>query len=208
MLQPSTYAYRSDALENSAVDDTPNCAETDLDGIMYTSCNLPGLILTDTLLGPAQFEADSNSYYHWTKTRTNQILFTFPTNVSVFMLQLHFYTDHDNGIALPKTRLYLVDDSFRVSDTVDESSSSTRSFTIDAHPGESGVNERINVSRRLTDPFQNRTTKILLRIDQDKNALAVSEIRFCTGEPIFYKLTPHVVDFTQSTNGLSSDLIP
>lgn len=181
LLTPSSYAYRTDALLNSVVDDTLNCRESEL-GIMYTNCSHP-IILTDSLLGPAQFNvADSSPYYHWNKENPrNQILFTFPTSVSVSVLQLYFYTDKDNGIALPKTRLSLVNDSFQVSDTIDEST--TSSFTIDAVIGGDGENRLTNVSRRLTGQFQRMTTQVLLRIEGDKvYALALSEIKFCTGE--------------------------
>lgn len=185
LLRPSSYSYRTDALVNSAVDD--NCEEEDIDGIMYTTCNDPNLVLADTLLGPAQFdESDSSSYYHWNKDMMNQVLFTFSSDVSVSRLQLHFYTARDSGIALPKTRLSLVNETFRVSDVLNES---TRSFTIDPILGEAGSNHLSNVSKQLTEIFQAMTTQILLRIESDKvYALALSEIKFCSGEKLFYMI--------------------
>ena len=103
----------------------------------------------------------------------NQILFTFPTDVLVSRVQLHFYTDRDNGTALPKTRLSLVNETFTAADTLNDS---IPSFTIDETVGEDGLN---NVSRNLTEQF---TPQILLRIEEHKvYALALSEIKFCTG---------------------------
>lgn len=176
-MQPSSYTYRSDALVNSAVDD--DCEEEeDNDGTAYTTCTSPNLLLTDTLLGPTQFnESDSSTYYLWNKDRSNPILFTFPTAVSITGVQLYFYTDSDSGIALPKIRLSLVNETVTAADIPDDVT--TPSFTI---IGEVGSNSLNNISLSLPKIFQAITTQVLLRIEEDKvYALALSEIKFCSG---------------------------
>jgi hypothetical protein len=172
LQQPSSYTYSTDALVNSDVD--INCEN--VDGTSFTRCIPSNSILTDGQLGPAQFnESESSSYYHWDKTTTNQILFTFPEGVSICKLQLHFYSDRDRGIALPKTRISPVDETFTVSNTLSEFS-----ITIDLIIGGEGSNFRDNVTRTLMGNVT--TSQILLRIEEDKDyALALSEIKFCTG---------------------------
>lgn len=172
-LQPRSYTYRADALVNSDVDS--QCSEEDINGTTFTTCSSPHMILTDMTLGPDQFNAsDPSTYYHWNKDTMNQILFTFPTNVSVSRVQLHYYTNQGSGIALPKSRLTLVNDTFTAADTLNDS---IESFTIDEMTmGDEGLNI---ANRDLAGQF---TTQILLRVEEHKvYALALSEIKFCTG---------------------------
>ena len=165
------------------MDDNSDCTENTISSVAYTTCTHP-IVLTDLQLGPGQYDAgNSDTYYLWDKNTANQILFTFATPVSVSILQLHYYADRANGIALPKSRLSLVNASFNISDTLDDDIVS--SFTIGPIEASEGENMLQNFTRQLTEPFRANTTQILLRIEDDKDyALALSEIKFCTGENI------------------------
>ena len=172
MVFPVRYSYRADELENTDVDS--NCEENTA-GVV--TCQHPG-VLTDSQLGPAQFDADdSGVYYHWNKDRNSQILFTFEEDVVIYVYSLTYYSSQDDGIALPKTNLNLVDRNF----TVTDSHGVLPSLTSSQDFGQSGTNVLINTSRVLLPLFRNRTAQVLLRIDRDKEyALALTEVKFCT----------------------------
>ena len=50
--------------------------------------------------------------YMWNSGRTDQLLFIFPTRVSLTTITLHYYSDSDRG--LPRLRFYAVPDDFDV----------------------------------------------------------------------------------------------
>ncbi len=131
------------------------------------------IVLTDSSLGPENYNASDSSYYLFNNRELTQILFNFPRDVLLSTIQLHYYIDVTNEIALPKIRISLVD-NFQVSQTIGPS---IRSLTIDSVDARSELNGRI---ARLPEEFSISTTQVLLRIEDNKDySLALSEIEFC-----------------------------
>ena len=168
---PSSFAYSSNSLQNPSVDDNSNCSDRE----SFTFCSHP-IVLTDSSLGPDNYDATGSSYYLLNNDQMNQILFNFSRPVLLSTIELHYYIDVANEVALPKTRISLVND-FRVSEMLD---SSIRSLTIDPVDATPELNGRRISTARLVREFSAHTNQILLRVEDNTDyALALSEIRFC-----------------------------
>ncbi len=186
LVFPSSVSYRTGSLQNSAVDDVSNCNES----TQVTFCMQP-IVITDSSLGPENYDASGSSYYLLNNRELTQILFDFPRDVLLSTIQLHYYFDVTNEVALPKMRISLVE-NFQVSQTL---SSSIRSLTIDPIDASPELNGRSNITARLAGEFSARTTQILLRIEDNKDySLALSEIKFCeNGEfRLFLECMSHI----------------
>jgi hypothetical protein len=78
----------------------------------YTHCDGTQLKLTDSNFGQEQYQ--STDYYVWSTGSDEQLLFIFPTKVSLTTITLHYYNDSVHG--LPRLSFYAVPDDFDVWD--------------------------------------------------------------------------------------------
>ena len=118
-VYPSEYAYHDDSVTRSETG-SANCRR-------YPAGTLPGgnhpedfihcdgtkVILADSDIGLEQYSI--SDYYVWPIGRDGQLLFIFPTRVSLTTITLHYYSDSDRGF--PRLRFYAVPDNFDVWDT-------------------------------------------------------------------------------------------
>ena len=91
----------------------PQTAETGT--IAYTHCAGQQLKLSDSDRG-SNTQYTATCYYVWSTGSDGQLLFIFPTRVSMTTITLHYYSDSVRG--LPRLRFYAVPDDFDVWDAV------------------------------------------------------------------------------------------
>ncbi len=115
---PSEYAYR-DGSVNRAESPSAKCRNYPSDygeGAFvgnYVHCNGTPIRLIDSNLGREQYQY--TDYYVWIKSDGTQLLFIFPTRVSLTTITLHYYSDSIQGP--PRLRFYAVPDDFDAWDT-------------------------------------------------------------------------------------------
>ncbi len=116
----SEYAYRDDSV-NRAESVRANCREYQRGNFQevvhpedYIHCDGTRLRLTDSNIGSEQY--NSVAYYWWPPESDGQLLFIFPTRVSLTTITLHYYSDSVRG--LPRLRFYAVPDDFDVWDAL------------------------------------------------------------------------------------------
>ena len=78
----------------------------------YIHCDGTQLKLVDSDLGQEQYS--SSDHYEWSAGNGEQLLFIFPTRISLTTITLHYYSDSVRG--LPRLRFYAVSDDFDVWD--------------------------------------------------------------------------------------------
>ena len=118
-VYPSEYAYHDDSV-NRAERSSANCRRYppgSLQGLQteeYVHCDGTQLKLADSDVGLEQYS--SSDYYVWSAGRDGQLLFIFPTRVSLTTITLHYYSDSDRGLS--RLRFYAVPDDFDVWDAL------------------------------------------------------------------------------------------
>ena len=116
-IHPSEYAYRSDSA-NRAESVSANCRrypsgrQQEVFTNLYIHCDGSQLKLTDSDLGQEPYH--SPDYYVWYAGRDGQLLFIFPTRVSLTTITLYYYSDSVRG--LPRLSFYAVPDDFDIWD--------------------------------------------------------------------------------------------
>ena len=118
-VSPSEYAYRGDSVTR-AEGGSANCRSYPVGNYFpaglhaedYIHCNGTQLKLVDSNLGNEQY--NSGDYYIWPTGRDGQLLFIFPTRVSLTTITLHYYSDSVKG--LPRLTLYAAPEAFNVWD--------------------------------------------------------------------------------------------
>ncbi len=117
-VYPSEYAYQDDSVSRDE-STSANCRRYS-EGLsvgLYTSnyvhCDGTQLKLADSNLGRKQYSITDS--YQWSAGSNEQLLFIFPTRVSLTTITLHYYSDSHRG--LPRLRFYAVPDDFDVWDT-------------------------------------------------------------------------------------------
>ena len=114
-LYPSEYAYNDDSVDRTE-SPSANCRrysrylQPGLYTDQYIHCDGNQLKLTDSELGQEQYQA--TDYYQWNAGSRGQLLFIFPTRVSLTTITLHYYSDSVQG--LPRLRFYAVPDDFDI----------------------------------------------------------------------------------------------
>ena len=113
-MYPSEYAYRDDSVTRA---ESPNATCRRYPVVpasqeRYIHCDGIQLKLTDDNLGQEQYQ--TSDYYIWPAGHDEQLLFIFPTRVSLTTITLHYYSDSVRG--LPRLRFYAVPDDFNVWD--------------------------------------------------------------------------------------------
>ena len=110
-VYPSEYAYRDDSVSKTESTNS-NCRRYPLPYAGYVHCDGRQLKLTDSDFGQEQYR--SSDYYVWPAGNDGQLLFIFPTRVSLTTITLHYYSDSVRG--LPRLRFYAAPDDFNVWD--------------------------------------------------------------------------------------------
>ena len=111
----------------------------------------------------------STDHYIWPADSDGQLLFMFPTRVSLAAIRLHFYSDSGQGH--PRLRFYAVPDDFDVWDAPNISFPHVEVTSIPLRAG--GWNSHIIVSNL-------NTKKVLMYMFSNSSVLAVSEVEFLT----------------------------
>ena len=173
-VYPSEYAYHDDSVTRA---ETPsdNCRTyppRDLPGGIhaehYIHCNGTHLKLVDSKLGKDKYS--SGDLYVWSAgSDGQQLLFIFPTRVSLTTITLHYYSDSARG--LPRLRFYAVPDDF---DVWDAPTISTPHADVAAIPQDRELTGRRNVSINVN--FS--TKKVLMYKYSSSYQFAVSEVEF------------------------------
>ena len=185
-VHPSEYAYAQHSV-NEAESVGANCRRypsgppagvfTD----QFIHCDGSQLILTDSYYGPDQYT--NNTCYTWDVGRDGQLLFTYPTRVSLTSITLHYYSDSDRG--LPRLRFYAVPDDFNV--WAAPTTSNPRVDIASVPPGRQPAG-RMNVDINVNF----NTKKVLMYKYSSSYQFAVSEVEFFTCEGI--KVSLQIID--------------
>ena len=168
---PSEYAYRDDSVARTE-SASANCRmypdislPAGLHSTDYIHCDGKQLKLADSNFGQEQYQ--SSAYYVWSAGSDGQLLFIFPTRVSLTTITLHYYSDSVRG--RPRLRFYNVSDDF---DVWDAPTIGTPYIDIDSVPGVRPAGHR-KVSINVTF----NTTKVLM-YKYSNFQFAVSEVEF------------------------------
>ena len=179
-MYPSEYAYRGDSVKR-AESVSANCREYPSDLREFTHCDGIGLKLTDSDLGQDQY--NPNDYYVWHTGSNVQLLFIFPTGVSLTMITLYYYRDGVRG--LPRLRLYAVPDHFDIWEEPTNSYLNTEIASVP--PG-----GELAGQRSVTINFNFNTRKVLMYKYRSTFQFAVSEVEFFTASsPDSSESNPH-----------------
>jgi hypothetical protein len=108
-VYPSEYAYRDDSVTR-AESASANCRSYPPSQELYIHCIGTQLKLTDNNRGQEPYQ--SSEYYQWTTGSAEQLLFIFPTRVSLTTITLHYYSDSDRGLS--GLTFYAVPDDFDI----------------------------------------------------------------------------------------------
>ena len=171
-MYPSEYAYHYDSVSR-AESGSANCRrykgglKIGTNTSKYTHCNGSQLRLTDSDLGPEQYS--SSACYVWPAGRNGQLLFIFPTRVSLTTITLHYYSNSVRG--LPRLRFYGVPDDFDVWDAPTSGNPNVEVATIPPG-GEPAGHRNISINVNFN------TKKVLMYKISRTYQLAVSEVEF------------------------------
>ncbi len=172
-MDPSEYAYRENSV-NRAESASANCRNY-LPGLNYPEhfihCDGTQLKLIDSNYGQELYS--SIEYYWWSASSNGQLLFIFPTRVSLTTITLHYYSDNVRG--LPRLIFYAVPDDF---DVWDAPTSSYPYVDIAAVPqgGEPAGRRNISINVNFN------TKKVLMYKYSSSFQFAMSEVEFSTCE--------------------------
>ena len=181
-MYPSEYAYKDDSVTR-VESANANCRRYPVisglpAGIFstdYTCCDGTQLKLADANLGPQQFS--SSSHYQWITGSEGQLLFIFPTRVSLTTITLHYYSDSVRG--RPRLRFYAVPDDFDVWDALTAGSNPYVGVASVPPGGEPAGRRSININ------FDFNTKRVLMYKYSSTFPFAVSEVEFfrtCTSK--------------------------
>ena len=135
----------------------------------YTHCDGKQTKLNDSDLGQEHYHC--SDYYVWSAGNDGQLLFIFPTRVSLTNITLHYYSDSVQGC--PRLRFHAVPDDFDVWDAL--IIGNPQADVASVPPGGEPAGRRsvsINVN------FKNK--KVLMYKFHSSFQLAVSEVEFFT----------------------------
>ena len=172
-MYPSEYAYHRDSVyrtERASANCRNYLVSPQLGSEKYIHCDGTQLRLTDSDIGSNQYT--SSDYYVWPdETRSSQLLFIFPTRVTLTNITLHYY--HTSVIGLPRLRFYAVPDDFYA---WDPPTSSYNHADIAAVPPAAG--EELSGHRNVSVGFNVITMKLLMYKFSSTFSFAVSEMEF------------------------------
>ena len=169
-VHPSEYAYRHDSVtrteRGSARYPASNLEAGGIHPEYYIHCDGTQLKLTDSDIGQEQYS--SSDYYVWPAGRAEQLLFIFPTRVSLTTITLHYYSDSDLGFS--RLRFYAVPDDFDVWDALSTGNPRVDVAAVQGRELTGHRNVSINVN------FS--TKKVLMYKYSSTYQFAVSEVEF------------------------------
>jgi hypothetical protein len=164
-VYPSEYAYHDDSVMRNEIANA-NCRMYPPSQERHIHCNGKPLKLTDNNLGQEQYQ--SSEYYQWTTRNTAQLLFIFPTRVSLTTITLHYYSDRDQG--LPELILYAVPDDFDIWNA--PIASYPDAVVASVQPGEPAGHRNVSLNINFN------TMKVLMYKSSSNFKFAVSEVEF------------------------------
>jgi hypothetical protein len=168
---PSEYAYPDDSVAR-AENASANCRRYQSRDT-YIYCDGEQLKLSDSDIG-SNTEYIATSYYVWTAGSSEQLLFIFPTRVSLTAITLHYYSDNNEG--RPRLRFYDVPDDFHIWDEP----IGIPYIGIDSFPrGVDPAGSR-NVTIKININFN--TKKVLMSKLKSPLQFAASEVEFFTSK--------------------------
>ena len=175
-VYPSEYAYHQDSVSR-ADSDSANCRRypviaglpAGVYSMDYIHCDGTQLKLIDSNVGQEQYQ--SSDYYTWNSLSGEQLLFIFPTRVSLTTITLHYYSDSDRG--LPRLTFYAVPDDFDVWDL--PTISYPHADVASVPPGGEPAGHR-NVSVNVSF----NAKKVLMFKPGSNSQFSVSEVEFFT----------------------------
>ncbi len=185
---PSEYAYQDNSVSRTE-SISANCRryQSGLQERVYTEeyihCDGTQLKLTDSDIEQKQYQ--TTDYYRWSTGSDEQLLFTFPTRVSLTTITLHYYSD--NFRSLPRLRFYAVPDDFDVWDIIITNYSHVD--VAEVQPGGEPVGRR-----NVTIIANFHTSKVLMHKYSSSFLLSVSEVEFftcistCKYLPLYYHI--------------------
>ena len=171
-VYPSEYAYPGDSVTR-AESGSANCRRYPRGlqaGVFtdeYIHCDGSQLRLTDSDLRQEQYS--SSDYYVWSVGWGGQLLFIFPTRVSLTDITLHYYSDSVRG--LPRLRFYAVPDDY---DVWDAPTTGIPHVDVAAVPPDGEPAGRRNVSINVNF----NTKRSLVYMLSSSYQLAISEVEF------------------------------
>ena len=179
-MYPSEYAYHGDSVSR-AERTSANCRmylnslSSGVPTEQYIHCDGMQLKLVDSDLGPEQYS--SSAYYVWSGTSGRQLLFIFPTTVTLTTITLHYHSDSVRG--LPRLKFYAVPDDFNIWDAI---TVSYRYVEVATVPPDGELAGRRSVSINVNF----NTRKVLMFKARSDFQFAVSEVEFftCTSKSI------------------------
>ena len=181
-MYPTEYAYHNGSVtrsERAGVNCTrytyiyPTGLGNFLNTSQYIVCHGAQLQLADSDLGPEQYSADA--CYVWSAgSDHSQLLFIFPTIVTLTTITLHYYSDSVRGLS--RLRFYAVPDDFDIWDAV---IISYRYVEVAAVPPGGEPAGRRNVSINVNF----NTKKVLMQKFSSSFQFAVSEVEFFNCKP-------------------------
>ena len=168
-MYPSEYAYHQDSVTRSE-SGSANCRRYQAgptSSVQYIHCDGIQLRLTDSDLGQEQYS--SGVHYVWSAGRDEQLLFIFPTRVSLTTITLLYYSDSVRG--LPRLRFYAVPDDFNVwnAPTISTPRVDVSAVLPDGEPvGHRNVSINVNFNAK----------RVLMYKSSSSYSFAVSEVEF------------------------------
>ena len=111
--EPTEYSYKDSSVDRPVRSNCMKYASTDnngdnVDTTQYIHCH-GNKLLTDSIIGPSQYDSSRTRLYIWTSSNPQQILFEFPTTTNLTMITLHYYSGYYDGshrAGLPGLRFY------------------------------------------------------------------------------------------------------
>ena len=172
-VYPSEYAYKSDTVTRTE-SASANCRRYPVISLKasihsrdYIHCDGTSLKLADANPGSEQFNI--SNHYQWPAGSDGQLLFIFPTRVSLTTITLHYYSDSVRG--RPRLRFYAVRNDFDAWDTPTTNTPRVDVASIPAG-GEPAGRKSVNII------FNFNTTKVLMYKYSAAFQFAVSEVDF------------------------------
>ena len=183
--EPTEYSYKDSSVIRPVRSNCMKYASTsdNVDAIQYIHCD-GNKLLTDSNIGPSQYDSSRTPLYIWTSSNSQRLLFVFPTTTTLAMITLHYYSGYYQGnhrAGLPRMRFYAVPDDFDVWDAVIGSP-----FTI-VVSAVSPEEERPAGRRSVNINFNFSTKKVLMvKLGSDFH-LAVGHVNSTLTVPDDYK---------------------
>jgi hypothetical protein len=135
----------------------------------YIHCVGTQLKLADSNFGQQQYQ--STDYYVWSAGSDEQLLFIFPTRVSLTTITLHYYSDSVRS--RPRLRFYAVPDDFDVWDAI--TTGTPYAGVAEVQPGGEPAGRR---SASVSVSINFNTRKVLMYKFSSISVFAMSEMQF------------------------------